>query len=345
MNLKRRSIILKREGHRRPPDLAMGTVRSRRLGSLFASLILVCFWIGPSHSFFFFCADDVLTWSDLIERLEKQSGDLVLCPPLHITGDLCDGDGSGYVVDGSVAPTIELACGHSDSPDSQCIIDCGGRHFNVKSGAALKVDRMIFRGADLGSIHVEDGGRFTSIETTFENNSNLGSNGGGAIHSEVGSFIFLDLTHFLKNFSQEGGGAIHFNGDAQILRSYFAQNSVTQKSGGAIFAGEDSNTILFSKNGFKANLAKNFGAAIYSAGGWIDDNGNKACNNRATNGEDCDGVHYFKPDTCVPFKKVPDCPTEVPSAMPSSLPTPKPSFSTTTSPKKRPTAPPTKKPN
>jgi hypothetical protein len=52
--------------------------------------------------------------------------------------------------------------------DTECIIDCPGRHFTVSQLSSLTLERMILSGATDSSIKVEEGGSITVINSILK---------------------------------------------------------------------------------------------------------------------------------------------------------------------------------
>ena len=107
-----------------------------------------------------------------IQTIRDARGFALLCP-FHITGpDDCathHGNEEGYVVEAD--EDVIVVCDpfrYGFDLESSCHIDCPGRHFTVRSGGKLTLDRMILSGSTDSSIKVQSTGHIVAINTIFE---------------------------------------------------------------------------------------------------------------------------------------------------------------------------------
>jgi hypothetical protein len=113
------------------------------------------------------------TWAGFVQGLtdSSQNGLAVFCP-FEISGNGCPSQEKypdGLVVD-SLAE-IFVSCDpflYGFNMDTECIIDCPGRHFTVSELSSLTLERMILSGATDSSIKVEEGGSITVINSILK---------------------------------------------------------------------------------------------------------------------------------------------------------------------------------
>ena len=114
-----------------------------------------------------------------------------------------------------------------------------------------------------GAIYTTLGNNFRVLDSTFTNNKELSSNGGGAIYNANG-YMTIANSIFTNNSETGaiGGGAIYtHNGNLTVTNSTFTANSAI--NGGAIYSTGNSNvTVEYST--FINNTATNQGGAIYN---------------------------------------------------------------------------------
>lgn len=133
---------------------------------------------------FYFCthlANE--TWSGFVQAIADSYRLAVLCP-FRITGEACPGVGEypeGLVVgrgphdimiiecEADLRHTYEKEVDVNITLNTQCIIDCPGRHFTVgASSAGLILTNMVLSGATNSSIHVESNGKLEVVNGVFE---------------------------------------------------------------------------------------------------------------------------------------------------------------------------------
>lgn len=122
------------------------------------------------------------TWAGFVQAIDDADRLAVLCP-FRISGDGCptiEEYPEGLVVGRGPHEILIIECepdlrSPHDSNDetttmnTQCIIDCPGRHFTVgASSAGLILTNMVFAGATNASIHVESNGRLEVVHGIFE---------------------------------------------------------------------------------------------------------------------------------------------------------------------------------
>lgn len=113
------------------------------------------------------------TWAGFVQGVadSSQNGLAVLCP-FEISGERCpsqDEYPDGLIIDGLTE--IFVSCDpflYGFNMDTECIIDCPGRHFTVSELSSLTLDRMILSGATDSSIRVEEGGSVTIINSILK---------------------------------------------------------------------------------------------------------------------------------------------------------------------------------
>jgi len=121
----------------------------------------------PGISFAQFCTSlNNNTWAGFVQgiRDSSQNGLAVLCP-FKIAGDGCPSQGEyplGIVVDDLQESFISCdRFQYGFHTDTECIIDCPGRHFTVAELSKLTLERLVLMGATDSSIKVEEGGSLT----------------------------------------------------------------------------------------------------------------------------------------------------------------------------------------
>jgi hypothetical protein len=152
-----------------------------------------CSWLVPTifatilpivHGQYYFCthlANE--TWSGFVQAIADSYRLAVLCP-FRITGEACpdiDEYPEGLVVGRGPQDIMIIECeadlryNYENEEDvnrtrnSQCIIDCPGRHFTVgASSAGLILTNMVLSGATNSSIHVESNGKLEVVNGVFE---------------------------------------------------------------------------------------------------------------------------------------------------------------------------------
>lgn len=121
----------------------------------------------PGAAFAQFCTSlNNNTWAGFVEgvRETSQNGLAILCP-FEISGDGCPSEDEyplGLVVDD--LEEVFISCDrfqYGFNTNSDCKIDCRGRHFTVSELSKLTLERMILSGATDSSIKVEEGGSLT----------------------------------------------------------------------------------------------------------------------------------------------------------------------------------------
>jgi hypothetical protein len=113
------------------------------------------------------------TWAGFAQAVVESSayGLTVLCP-FEISGDRCPSQDlypDGFVVDGQ--SDIFISCDpflYGYNINTECVIDCPGRHFTVLQSSSLTLERMILSGATDSSIKVEEDGLVTVINSIFK---------------------------------------------------------------------------------------------------------------------------------------------------------------------------------
>lgn len=120
------------------------------------------------------------TWAGFVQAIEDSGRLAVLCP-FRIAGDGCptiEEYPEGLVVGRGPHDILIIECepdlrsrhdNDETTMNTQCIIDCPGRHITVgASSAGLVLTNMVFAGATNASIHVESNGRLEIIHGIFE---------------------------------------------------------------------------------------------------------------------------------------------------------------------------------
>lgn len=115
-------------------------------------------------------------WAGLEEAIKGSFRLAVLCP-FRIEGDGCpslDEAPKGLVFgNGGIEDIMFVECDPNlsdrfEDSNSQCIIDCPGRHFTVApSSSGLIITNMVLKGATDSSILVESGGQLEVVNTLF----------------------------------------------------------------------------------------------------------------------------------------------------------------------------------
>jgi hypothetical protein len=288
------------------------------------------------------------TWDALVEIIEYSSGRATLCG-FTISGDGCH-QGSPL----NVYLDVFLAC-ENFLVETECIIDCPGRHFNVHPGASLTLDRLTLSNSEDTSVSVLEDAEFLGINMKFERNWNKAGNG-GAIRAAAGSRVSLYYSDFINNRAPDGG-AIYNLGSTQIEESHFQHNDATNGSGGAVFSGQNSQ-LEVADTKFDSNMAIYYGPAIFDgssvgSSSWSEERNNIGCGNLSGGGISvCDGISGFTGTTgvecfefdrkCVPSTKFPSqTPSKSPTLTPTtSRPSLRPSVSPSVSPTERPSSKP-----
>eukprot|EP00978_Attheya_sp_CCMP212_P049565 scaffold682943_cov59-Attheya_sp.AAC.1 len=195
------------------------------------------------------------TWDALVETIEYSSGRATLCG-FTISGDGCQGSGLGPY---NVYFDVLVACEESFF-ESECIIDCPGRHFNVHPGASLTLDGLTLSNSRDTSVSVLEDAEFLAYNTKFERNWNKAGNG-GAIRAAAGSKVSLYYSDFVNNRAPDGG-AMYNLGTTEIEGSNFQHNDATNGNGGAVFSGQNSKLDVAASS-FDSNMAIFYGPAIF----------------------------------------------------------------------------------
>lgn len=121
----------------------------------------------PGVAFAQFCTSlNNDTWAGFVQGVQdsSQNGLAILCP-FEIRGDGCPSPEDyplGLVVDDSAG--VLISCDrfqYGFNPNTECTIDCPGRHFTVAELSKLTLERLILSGATDSSIKVEEGGSLT----------------------------------------------------------------------------------------------------------------------------------------------------------------------------------------
>lgn len=256
------------------------------------ALALLCFHVLSSPANAFCTALQNNTWAAFVEAVSESLdyGFAFLCP-FEITGKDCpsyEDYPDGLAV--SQSSDHFLICDpflYGYDVDSECIIDCPGRHFTVDGSSQLTVERFTLSGATNSSIKVEEGGSLKLFNSIVINNAGIY---GGAIHGGSNSIIDIEYSQFFRNTASYGGsmygsqdcsvevtnsifeeniasiagGAIATEvwADAKFDNTKFHRNEAA--SGGAMYLAEYSNIGVFSSD-FEGNVAIN-GGALYNSG-------------------------------------------------------------------------------
>lgn len=119
----------------------------------------------PGVAFAQFCtALNNNTWAGFIQAIQDSPQLAILCP-FEIRGDGCPSQDEyplGLVVDD--LEEVFISCDrfqYGFNINSECKIDCPGRHFTVSELSKLTLERLILSGATDSSIKVEEGGSLT----------------------------------------------------------------------------------------------------------------------------------------------------------------------------------------
>jgi hypothetical protein len=113
------------------------------------------------------------TWAGFVQAIEDSSayGLAVLCP-FTINGEGCpsqEESPDGIRVDNR--SVLFVSCDpflYGYNTNSECIIDCPGRHFTVAGLSSLTLERLILSGATDSSIKVEAGGNLNVINSILK---------------------------------------------------------------------------------------------------------------------------------------------------------------------------------
>jgi hypothetical protein len=111
------------------------------------------------------------TWAGFVQAVVDSYGFAVLCP-FEISGDRCHSEQEypyGYLV--TEQSDLIIVCDpflYGYNSDSECIINCPGRHFTVDQGSSLTLDSMILSGATDSSIRVEANGKLAVIDSMLQ---------------------------------------------------------------------------------------------------------------------------------------------------------------------------------
>lgn len=110
------------------------------------------------------------TFAGFVQTVTDSDGFALLCP-FEISGDRCSGQEypNGFPVTGQ--SDLIIVCDpflHSGyNPDSECRINCPGRHFTVDQDSSLTLDSIVLQGATNSSIQVEQAGKLSVINSIF----------------------------------------------------------------------------------------------------------------------------------------------------------------------------------
>lgn len=113
------------------------------------------------------------TWAGFVQAVVDSSafGFAVLCP-FEISGDRCPSREEypeGFTT--AEQSDVFISCDpflYGYNIDTECIIDCPGRHFTVAPESSLTLERMILAGASKSSIKVDEIGKLTVINSIFK---------------------------------------------------------------------------------------------------------------------------------------------------------------------------------
>eukprot|EP00980_Cylindrotheca_fusiformis_P006602 scaffold1390_cov138-Cylindrotheca_fusiformis.AAC.5 len=266
-----------------------------RIRSAFYFQCALCYLAGFAYGQF--CTSlKSNTWAGFVQAVtdSSQNGLATLCP-FEISGDGCPSQEeypNGLIINDETE--IYVSCDpflYGFNTDTECIIDCPGRHITVSELSSLTLERFVLSGATNSSIMVEEGGSVTVINTIFKDNVVNGEIGnGGAIYSSIHSTAKVKYSQFLRNEAVYGG-AIYGSQEStvEVIESKFADNQALiaggayandvyasarfenvnfnvneASSGGALYLATYSTTQLLSNNLYK-NIAFN-GGAIFDGG-------------------------------------------------------------------------------
>ena len=122
----------------------------------------------PGVAFAQFCTSlNNETWAGFVQGVQDSTfanGLAILCP-FEIRGDGCPSEEQfplGLVVDDLAE--VFISCDRFQyglNTNSECTIDCPGRHFTVSELSKLTLERLVLSGATDSSIKVEEGGSLT----------------------------------------------------------------------------------------------------------------------------------------------------------------------------------------
>jgi len=228
--------------------------------------ILSLLWNCASAQFCTSLKND--TWAGYVDAVSEafEYGFAVLCP-FEISGDGCQGieeypDGLRIKDEKS---QVFISCDpflYGYNTNTECVIDCSGRHFTVPESSSLTLERMIFSGATESSIKVENGGTLTVINSIFKDNkANEEEGKGGAIHALANSIVHFYYGQFVRNTADHGGAIFAGNFSyVELIESMFEENKASI-SGGA-FAEDGYSESRFETSNFYKNEAS-YGGALY----------------------------------------------------------------------------------
>jgi predicted outer membrane repeat protein len=269
----------------------------------------------------------------IIRNSDSTSGEVSICP-FHISDKNCDTNGEPLIISDF---DVFLRCDDQVGTLNRfCVIDCPGTHFYVENQNILYLEKFALRGATKGSVKVSEG-LLLSYNSRWENNDNsMGI--GGAIYAEAMAGVIAVSTTFTKNTASDKGGAIYFEGSAQLDVSSFTQNE--SELGGAIYGAPGSSLVL-TQSKLEKNVAAQKGPAVYlDSQGNVATVSNEACANRIdvlfhltlesafhrdvpSDSDNCDGVYSVDTQECTSFETkcivvTEDPPTNQPTQIPHS---------------------------
>ena len=129
---------------------------------------IFCLALSPRLSIGQFCTTlRSNTWEGFVEAMEEaiDYGLAVLCP-FKIEGDGCSNVESGFLVKDNT--NVIVSCDpflYGYQTNSECVIDCPGRHFTVDGSSQLTLERFTLSGATNSSIMIEAGGNLKVINS------------------------------------------------------------------------------------------------------------------------------------------------------------------------------------
>jgi predicted outer membrane repeat protein len=175
--------------------------------------------------------------------------------------DIIGGEGSPYKVTLSgITLTHGNAVGGEGSGGGAVLVQDTETGDQVSiQGCVISSNTSSDRG---GAVFTDGGANLTIQNSTFTKNSAGGE--GGAMYCQSAHLTIQDST-FSSNVSGNEGGAIVYsreNGNVNIARSTFAENS-TEGGGGALWINDRDNTVAtISRSSFYGNVAGGEGGAI-----------------------------------------------------------------------------------
>ena len=158
---------MKHDGFSRPKRLQSTTIISATMTRIRVFFYLHLATYLPGVAFAQFCTSlNNSTWAGFVEGVKEssQNGLAILCP-FEIKGEGCPSQEDyplGLVVDD--LEEVFISCDrfqYGFNTNSDCKIDCPGRHFTVSELSKLTLERLILSGATDSSIKVEEGGSLT----------------------------------------------------------------------------------------------------------------------------------------------------------------------------------------